>query len=236
MPRTLLALLLLPPLAVAAPVPKPAPKKVEDLYGQVPEVSGVTCELTKDEELRISVSKDAPSGNRDDLARPLVTRTLEGDFELTIRLTHKPAKAADLAVGTGAATVSAGVALFADGDTKKTLCLLHKHVKSGEQWTSRLSMNSRHAKGGSGTGRQSKGLEDQPLYLKLIRTGDVFTSQTSPDGKKWSPFGKHTVADFGGAVVVGPVAFHNTTAEYEVIFDQYEVKPLKEQEKKEEKK
>lgn len=227
MPRTLFVLLLAPLLAIAAPVPKPPGKKVEDVFGQVAEVSGVTCEMTKWEELRVAVSKETiVSPNQEHQIRPLVTRTVEGDFTLTVRVSHPPSKAADLAaVGAGAPTLSAGIALYADGNPKQTLTLLHKHTKSGDTWKSSLSMSSRHDKGGSGTGRQAQGLEDKPYYLRLTRKGDDFKSETSTDGKKWQGFGTHKVSGFG-AVVVGPVAVHNTTADYDAVFDEYKIEPL----------
>lgn len=239
MPRTtaLFALLLLPLLADAAPVPKAGPKKIEDVFGQVADVSGVTCEMTRADELRVAVSKEFTVGtNQEHLIRPLVSKTVEGDFTLTIRVAHPPSKAADIAaVGPGAPTLSAGIALYAEGDPKKSLTLLHKHTKAGDDWKSSLSMSSRHERGGSGTGRQSKELEDKPLYLRLTRTGDQFMSETSADGKKWAAFGVHKVSGFG-AVVVGPVAVHNTTADADAVFDEYKLETAAAKETKEEKK
>lgn len=238
MPRTLFALLLLPLLAVAAPVPKPGPKKIEDVYGQVADARGVTCEMTRAGELRVGVSKETlVATSQEHQIRPLVTRTVEGDFTLTIRLTHTPSKAADLGVaaGAGAPTLSAGIALYADGNPKQQLTLLHKHTKTGDTWKSSLSMSSRHANGGSGTGRQGKGLEDKPYYLRLTRKGDEFKSETSADGTKWQGFGTHKVSGFG-AVVVGPVAVHNTTADYDAVFDEYKLETAAAKDAKEEKK
>ena len=68
------------------------------------------------------------------------------------------------------------------------------------------------------------------MYLRLTRKGDDFTSQTSADGKTWQGFGTHKTTGFG-PVVVGPVATHNTTGEYAVTFDEYEIKPLTEEKK-----
>lgn len=237
MPRTLFALLLLPAVALAAPVPKPPGKKIEDVFGQVAEVSGVTCEMTKAEELRVGVSKEfTVSTSQEHLIRPLVSKTVEGDFVMTVRVAHPPSRVADLAaVGPGVPTLSAGIALYADGNPKQMLTLLHKHTKSGDTWKSSLGMNSRHDRGGSGTGRQSKGLEDKPLYMRLTRKGDEFKSETSADGTKWMGFGTHKVAGFG-AVVVGPVALHNTTADYDAVFDEYKLEVAATKEAKEEKK
>jgi hypothetical protein len=230
MTRTLFALLLLPAFALAAPVPKTGGKKIEDVFGTPADLNGVTCEMTRKDELKATVGKEAAAAADESKVRPLTTRTVEGDFELTVRVTHSPPDKADLATGNGVATVFAGIGLFAENSPKHTLTLLHKHLKQGDTWKSGLSMNSQHPRGGSGTGRGVAKLEDQPTYLRLTRKGDEFTSQTSADGKKWQGFGTHKVQGFG-AVVVGPVATHNTTGEYAVTFDEYIIRPLTEDKK-----
>lgn len=227
--RTLFALLLLPAIVVAAPVPKTGGKKIEDVFGTPFEMNGVTCEMTRKDELKATVGKEAAAAN-ERTVRPLATRTVEGDFELTVRVTHSPPAAADLAAGNGMPTVFAGIGLFAENSPKHTLTLLHKHLKQGDTWKTGLSMNSQHPRGGSGTGRQNAKLEEQPVYLRLTRQGDTFTSQTSTDGVKWQGFGTHKVQGFG-PVVVGPVATHNTTSEYAVTFDEYVIRPLTEEKK-----
>jgi hypothetical protein len=221
MPRLIIALLLCPLVAFAAPVPKAKTKAIEDVFGTPVERSGVTCQMTRKDELKATVSKEAATADRDSHGRPLATRVVEGDFVLTVRVTQTPPAAADLAAGDGGPAVTAGIALFADGNPKSTLVLLQKHFKKGDTWTSGLSMSTQHRNGGSGTGRQNAKLEDQPVYLRLTRTGDEFKAETSGDGKKWQGFGTHKVPGFGGAVVVGPYAGHNTTAEHEVTFDEY---------------
>jgi hypothetical protein len=231
MPRTLVALFLFPVLAFAAPVPKAQPKKIEDVFGTPSDVRGVSCEMTRGGELKATVGKEAAKAGTDANLIPLATRTVAGDFELVVRITHAPPSGADVSVGNGAAAVFAGLALFAENNPKHTLNLLHKHTKSGDTWKSGLNMNTRHENGGSGTGRQMQKLEDQSTYLRLTRTGDEFKSETSTDGKKWQRFGTHKVSGFGGAVVVGPYASHNTNGEYEVTFDEYVIKSPGEEKK-----
>lgn len=231
MPRTLFALVLLPTLALAAPVPKPSAKKIEDVFGTPVERSGVACEMTRNDELKVTVAKEAATTDTTANLRPLATRTVEGDFELTVRLTHAAPGSADRAVGIGGPAVYAGIALFADGNPKNTVNLLHKHVKTGDTWKSGLTMNTQHKNGGMGTGRGNAKLEEQPVYLRLTRRGDEFKSETSTDGKKWQSFGTHKAQGFGGAVVVGPYASHNTSAECETTFDEYVIKPAAEEKK-----
>jgi hypothetical protein len=231
MPRTLVALCLAPLLALAAPVPKAQPKKIEEVFGTPSDVKGVSCEMTRGGELKATVGKEAAKAGTDANLIPLATRTVAGDFELVVRVTHNSPSGADLAVGNGQATVFAGLALFAENNPKYTLNLLHKHTKSGDTWKSGMNMSTRHENGGSGSGRQMQKLEDQPVYLRLTRTGDEFKSETSADGKKWQRFGTHKVQGFGGAVVVGPYASHNTNAEHQVTFDEYVIKTPGEEKK-----
>ena len=113
MPRfsMVLAILLAPLFALAAPVPKA--KKFDD-FGTVVETKGVTCAMTRPGELRFSVSKEAATESKNHVeTRPNVTRTVEGDFELTVRITHTAPKAKELAaVGDCEQIASAGIALI----------------------------------------------------------------------------------------------------------------------------
>lgn len=221
---------LLAPLA-AAPVPKAATaKKLQEVYGEVAD-SGCRCEMTKDGALQVVVPKDARLIELDHDSRtpPLTAKTVTGDFEVTVRVTHLPPKDGDRADGAKQkATVSAGIALVADGDPKTSVTFVHKHTRNGDTWASGLTLQSIHANGSSGSGRGGATLEDKPLYLRLTRRGETVTTETSGDGKKWTQFVKHKADRLGETVVVGPVAFRNTAGEYEAMFDQYEVKPLEE--------
>lgn len=228
MPRFLSVVLLCPLVALAAPVPKPPPKKIEDVFGTPAEGNGVTLEMTRRDELKVTEGKEAATAvNSQAKTRPLTTKTVEGDFELTVRIAHAPPADKELAVtGPGIPTLSAGIALFSRDNPKCSLTLFHKHTMPGG-WKSQLSMSSQHERGGSGTSRQAQKLEDQPLYLRLTRQGDEFRSETSGDGKTWQRFGTHKVQGFG-PVVVGPAAVHNTSGAYEVTFDEYQIKSLTE--------
>jgi hypothetical protein len=226
---------LLSPFADCAPVPKESAKKLKDVYGEVADPdSKCKCEMTRDGELRVVVPKDAPPLELDHGSRtlPLVTKTVEGDFEVTVRVAHAPPTDAGRAEGAKQqATVSAGIALYAEGDPKTNITFVHKHAHGGGKWTSGLGMQCNYGGGSSGSGRGSPNLEDKPVYLRLTRRGGTITTETSTDGKKWSLFVNHKAGRIGEAVVVGPVAFQNTTGEYEAVFDRYEVKPLTEEKK-----
>ena len=86
-------------LAVAAPVRQRTPNN----FGIAVETKGVTCELPQTGELRVRVSKEAALETiAHEVARPLFTRTVDGEFELTPRITHTPTVAKDLTVMAGA--------------------------------------------------------------------------------------------------------------------------------------
>ena len=233
MSRSAGLLLLLPALAVAAPVPKLTPKTF-DGFGTAVETKGVTFESPQAGELRVSLSKEATTGSQAHfVARPLVTQKVEGDFELTVRVTHAPPEAKDLAaVGKNNPVVSAGLALSSPDDPNASVVLLHRHIRDGDTWESTFNLSSRYGKKGSDSCRVSEKLHQQPIYLRLTRRGDEFTSAQSFDGKKWSSvFGSAHEVPGLGAVLIGPVAGHNTNGQYEVTFDEYVLKPLTEKRK-----
>ena len=152
---------------------------------------------------------------------------------MTVRVTHAPPEAKELtAVGRGDPIVSVGIALYTPDAPKASVVLLHRHAKEGDTWESTFNLFSRYGEKGSDSCKVSEKLLEQPIYLRLTRRGDEFTSAQSFDGKKWSSiFGSaHEVRGLG-PVSVGPVAAHNTTAGYDVTFDEYVLKPLTEKKK-----
>ncbi|MCU0702625.1 MAG: hypothetical protein MUF18_01385 [Fimbriiglobus sp.] len=177
-------------------------------------------------ELRVSLAKEAAAASAThNQARPLVARKVEGDFELTVRITHTPPDAKELTVvGRGAPDASAGIALHSADDPKTTLVLLARQCQEDGTWVSRFSMFSRHGNGkkGSDGGTADEKLIVQPVYLRRNRRGEEFTCAKSLDGKTWSSmFGTAQNLPGVGAVVVGPVAVHNTNTKYDVTFDEY---------------
>jgi len=216
-------------VALSAPVPKVTPK-MEDVYGTPVEASGVTCEMARKGELRVGVSKDLTVGNdQENHLRPLVSKTVEGDFTLTFRVSHTPTKDAE-AVGKGETVVSAGVAVASDTDASRSLVVLQRHVKSRDAWKTEEWVSGRHPKGGGGSTLYHDKLEDGPVYFRLTRRGDVFTAWSSDDGRNWSTRGAFTLPGFG-AVKVGPVVAHTTNTDHEAVFGEYEIKPFTEEKK-----
>lgn len=238
MPRTRLALSLLFASAVAgaAPVPKQLPRTFEN-FGTVAEIKGVKCDSSRPGEVRIRLSADAATeSDAHEKARPNVARTVEGDFELTVRITHAPADAKTVAAsaGKGEVIAAAGIALYKPDGTRGTMVVLNRLSKGDDAWDTYFKMDARYetkkARGGIGDLTQHHTFANAPVYLRLTRRGDEFTTTESEDGKAWTPVFKesHTILGLGD-VAIGPVAVHNTTGRYEVTFDEYTLtQPAKE--------
>lgn len=230
MVRTLLAALF-PLLAVAAPVPKPAAKKLGEVYGDVVDAdTACTFDLTKDGGLRVGVPKTHPAQDVEHgkTVRPLLTRKVEGDFVLTTRIkqTYDPAAGMAETAKRGAA-VAAGVALTGDDNPKLSMTLVHTLTRNGDKWDAGRFMQVKFPNGGgSGSGSSGGVTDGQTTFMRLTRTGQELKAEYSGDGKKWFLFAKHKVDDLGEVLHVGPVAFQSTTADAEAEFDQYEIKPL----------
>lgn len=228
MTRFVIALLFPCGVAVAAPVPKPPPKTMQEVFGTSAEAAGVTVEMTRRGELRATVAKEAAvRADAIDDTRPLVSKSVEGDFELTVRVTHTLATDADRGVGGGNPRAAAGVALVFDADRRLTL--LHNQDTAGGR-TSRLTAYSQFPGSSSQSSGGRRKVEDA-LYLRVTRKGDEISTKTSADGKVWESFVTHKVKGAGATVTVGPAAAHNTTTGYEVTFDEYLIKSLNEEKK-----
>lgn len=215
-------------MVFAAPVPKTPAKKIEDVFGTLAEASGVKCEMPREGELRVAVSKDSPvDAAQSNRVRPLASKVMEGDFTLTFRVAHIPSKDASTAAGKSEPTVAAGVAIVpVVDDPTRSFVLLQRHVKDRDAWKSEQWSSAVYPKGGGGSTRYQGKLEDSPLHFRLTREGNTFTSWVSNDGKEWTTLGVNTIPGLG-TVNVGPVVTHNTNSDHEAVFDQYELKPLK---------
>ena len=88
-----------------------------------------------------------------------------------------------------------------------------------------------HPRGETFSGGDEVQLPDDAVYWRLTRRGGEFTFCFGSDGEKWTEFTSLEAPDFD-AVVVGPIVAHSTNEECKATFDQYEIKPLKKDEKK----
>lgn len=224
-------------LAVAAPVPKPAAKPLLEVYGEIADPdSKCKCELTKAGGLRVTVSKEHPATEAvhgETVVPPMLRRKVEGDFVLTTRITLSYDPAAGMADGAKrGAAVAGGVAFTADDDPKAGLTLVHTLKKNGDKWDIGRFMQVRLPTGGGSGSGQADGVPDgKTTFMRLTRTGHELKAEYSGDGKKYFLFAKHKVDGLGDVLMVGPVAFQSTTADFEAVFDQYEIKSLTEEKK-----
>lgn len=234
--RTLIVALLLPTIALAAPVPKAAnAKKLSETFGeQVNPDSTCKYEPAGKDGLRIVVPTTHPIEEVDHgkTVRPHLTRKVEGDFVLTVRIQHTFNQAAGKAEAAKQKTmVSAGIGFIDADDGKNTFSVCHMNTKSGEKWTTGRLMQIMHRGGGSGSGSGGQDAVDKPTYLRVTRKGEEIKSEFSADGKKWQNFSTMKINTLGSAVNVGPVACQSTDAEYSVEFTEYDIKPLTEEKK-----
>jgi hypothetical protein len=229
-------LVVLAGLAIAAPVPKEKVKKLEDVFGEVADPkSDCKFDMLKGDALRITVPKSHPPADFSDdhpAFPPMVAKVVEGDFVLTVRVTHAPAKDAGRVNGAkGNTKVMAGIALYSADDPKSSLLFTQQHSAIGQDWWSGFVREARG--GGRASGGSSGGDErGRAVYLKLTRNGGDFKTATSTDGKTWDEFLNCSIDKLGAKLVVGPVALHSTSDDYEATFDQYEIKQVAKDEKK----
>ena len=234
--RTLLVALLVPVVALAAPVPKAAGgKKLSETFGeQVNPDSTCKYEPAGNGGLRIVVPTTHPIEEVDHgkTVRPHMVRKVEGDFVLTVRIQHTFNKEAGKAENAKTKTmVAAGIGFIDADDGKNTFSVCHMNTKSGDKWSTGQLMQIMHRGGGSGSGSGGQNSSDKPAYLRVTRKGEEIKSEFSPDGKKWQAFTTMKMTTLGPAVNVGPVACQSTDAEYSVEFTEYEIKPLAEEKK-----
>lgn len=234
--RTLLVAILIPTVALSAPVPKAAnAKKLSETFGeQVNPDSTCKYEPAGKDGLRIVVPNTHPVEEVDHgkTVRPHLVRKVEGDFVLTVRIQHtfKP-EAGKAEAAKQKTMVAAGIGFIDADDAHNTFSVCHMNTKSGDKWTTSQLMQIMHRGGGSGSGSGGQNSSDKPAYLRVTRKGEEIKSEFSPDGKKWQPFSTMKMTSLGPAVNIGPIACQSTDAEYSAEFTEYEIKPLTEDKK-----
>jgi regulation of enolase protein 1 (concanavalin A-like superfamily) len=235
--RTLLVALLVPVVALAAPVPKAAGgKKLSETFGeQVNPDSTCKYEPAGKDGLRIVVPTTHPIEEVDHgkTVRPHMIRKVEGDFVLTVRIQHTYKPEAGKAEAAKQKTmVAAGIGFIDADDARNTFSVCHMNTKSGDKWTTSQLMQIMHRGGGSGSGSGGQPAAGKPAYLRVTRKGEEVKSEFSGDGKKWQNFSTMKMNTLGPAVNIGPVACQSTDAEYSAEFTEYDIKPLIEEPKK----
>jgi len=228
-------------LAVAAPVPKEK-AKLEDVFGEVADKkSECKFEMNKDGALAVTVPTTHPALEPDahSTVPPMVGKKVTGDFVLTVRVTLALPKADEVKVGSLPPAVMAGVSVVsADSPSVGARCGTVRRLK-GDEWKVANLHTSRKPLPPGGPGPfeinkmdvEAKGKPGDPTWLRVTRRGALVEVDTSGDGTSWVPFSVFKEKSWGETVSVGPVAFGCIDKEFSVTFDQYEIKPLKEEKK-----
>jgi len=137
-----------------------------------------------------------------------VSRMVSGDISLTVHVlqvqTTDPWAKAGLMVRESAAPDSANVLICV---TPKNGVAFQQRSATGVPATSVFGVP--HARA--------------PYWVRLVRRGDVFAAESSPDGQNWVPTGSTTVAMKPGVYVGLAVCSHNAAALCHASFDQLSV-------------
>lgn len=235
MTRSLLAVLLLPLLAPAAPVPKLTPT-MADVFGKIAdEKDGCKYEMGKSGALTITVPTTHPTfePGKQSARSPLVAKSISGDFTVTLRVSSQLPKTASLVGKAEKPAILAGLAIeYTDAPgvrvTTGVIQEFDKDEWSGHPFVSQKDGGSRYLQ------HNLKVLSADATWVRVSRTGEKFLTETSGDGKSWQEFDKleiHAGKLLGDSVTVGPVAFGCIDKEFTATFDEYKIELLKDEKK-----
>lgn len=233
MPRLLLALLLIPLLAVAAPVPKRKPEFGP--FGDfVDPKTRCTAEMSKDGALAMTVSPTTQAYNpwANAPPKPAIGRTISGDFVLTVRVVHPPEETALVKTDSDDTIAGAGIVLRGEGRVESATAMVVLHTLNDGRWDSgmRLSAHGVREDGRvkwARSGYFRGGRPDEPTHLRLTRYGNLVTTESSVDGKEWTEHKRGVLDELSERVTVGLVAFHSTDQTSIATFDQFSLEAIK---------
>lgn len=221
-------LLTLAGLAMAAPVPKAKAPKMEDVFGEVTDdKSDCKFEMNQDGSLTMSL----PAATQDLLYRRPVSKQIEGDFLLTVRITHTIPKGADGIQGL-APMVSAGIVCRCDTEQRIVMFTHRPHEEKGawhNVWHAVVWHPQRLREGGGHVFTDTA--VETTSFLRLTRRGAAFCCESSSDGEEWVKQYDLKWRELPATLSVGPAVDHTLDKGYTATFDQYEIKPLKDEKK-----
>lgn len=253
--RYLLPLLLLPAVALAAPVPKQTEKeKIESKFGKIVDPKGDSKFALDGDKLVVTLpaNESRSFGFKDDPDHPndrtkfekfnhcpQVEFEAEGDCVITVRVTCPLDPAAgDAADGKGVfGFVGGGIlARTKKGDWKSVgICrftrLDHVPDSKGIVPATRAFLNAdgpeyRNSNGYNIPTLGSSYVCLKPIYLRGVRREGEWTISSSDDGKEWKE------VDWWPDLTEAPVKFalyaqHSTDKDHTVTFDEFKVEPIK---------
>jgi hypothetical protein len=227
-------LLLLTATAPAAPALRAKPT-MADVYGEViAPKEECQAAMARNGELTLTVPTTAKvTPDHADYRLPQVSKTVDGDFTLTARVTLRvPAKVGSRSKEAPAAAY-AGLTVFS-GDVAKFDTVNCHSVSVRETGPERavtthfgLYWTGNAAGGNRGGGGRAQSLcpsdreAGSPVWLRIAREGEGVTVATSEDGKEWHSTEPWTLI---GPVQVGAVAYGCVDQEFSATFDEYELK------------
>jgi hypothetical protein len=227
----LLTLLVIPLLAVAAPVPKETPAdKMKRLFGEVADAKkGYDFTLDGDK-LVVTMASNA-SHNLAEKTLPRVEQEVKGDFEMKVVLTFAPpkGKGADAVSG----VVAAGLSVWVEDGRNMVFAPSYWPLSTGKNVVEWLCGNfvrdhtPKLAKDWSYTHDPRKDVRAFTSHnLRLVRSGGELTITDSEDGKEWgvARIYKLTLPD---TIRVGVFGLNTTNAECTATFSDFTVTPLK---------
>lgn len=229
-PRAAGMLLVLVGVVVATPVPKPAPKKLKDVYGEVADpTSDCKFQMTTDGKLTIDVPTGLQSrivGN--DLPAPLLRKQMDGDFVLTARMTIALPDTPRNRATSKKQVVMAGVGV-SPTDTKVGAVAGIQFTHDGDNWAGRREACFQVPEHEQTISGGWKGKPGTAFCLRLTRRGVELKVEYKADDMQWEELG--SLDGLKGRVTVGPVVCQSFDKEFFVTFDQYDIQPLKSEDK-----
>jgi|GEM_PF-2500063 len=232
---------LLPLAAVAAPVPPPSEKELLAKYWGKTEGEG-EFELNRKQLTLRTLGKPAHGLigiiNGAEITMPRTTRTVSGDFEVSVRvvgaaLPNKDAKHVDAWPGTRAGVFIEG------GGYGIELYFYQYHTKFNglvqEELLRCVWADTWYPRGGAGS--QLKDVEaGKSPYLRITRKDKAVTVSYSLDGKEWSKplnpqFNPQQALEFPNEVIVGVFLSQTTYQIASATFDGFTVEKPKEEKK-----
>ncbi len=234
---SLLVLLVAPMLVAAAPARLSEKEQIEQLWGKIVTPSD-QCEFKLDgKSLTIRTDGAPVHGLIDDLGgqnrckMPRVTRTVKGDFEMTVKLTDAAAPNRDEKHQDAWPTTRAGLFISGGGYAIEFLLTQYYTKVNGvltDQLTRGIWVDTWFPRGGSGS-TLAKADANKPTYLRITRKEKTVSVSYSFDGKEWSvPFTPRQELDFSDELTVGVFVSHSTHQIVEATFAEFTIqKPAK---------
>ena len=161
---------------------------------------------------------------------PRVTRTVSGDFQMTVKVLNSSAPSKDVKHEEGWACTRAGLFVSGDGFAVEIHAFQYFSAVNGvlpENPNRTVWVDTWYPRGGSGSGLKATEA-GKSIYLRLIRKDNVVSALYSFDGKEWSrPFTPRQKLDFPDGVTVGVFLTHSTHQVVDATFDGFSVEKLK---------